>query len=369
MKLNPHEAVLEFAQQCKEKMSEFDKAIVRCGVIGIAKTGKSSLINAIAGEQVCAVGCTEQTRFQQEYHHNGLVFVDLPGCGTENHPSTTYVEDQKLLSFDLFILVYSGAWLTDNNSLVAELRRMRKPFFIVRSMFDQAVEGEWRDNRLSEDEVRGKIQTDLVEKLGATGSPKAFMVSAWRPTQYDLEALLESIARELDGVKRQRFLADMVTIGEAGLRKKREVLEGLLPYYAGGAAANGLNPIPGLDIAADLAILLKFAHQVASVYGLDKKQWEFAMKMIGPERIPVLVAKVGQFTASYLAKEGIALVLKRVGVKAAGRQVVKYVPFVGPLIAAGIGWKATFMLGEDLIDEAESLAREILHAVAQQTAS
>jgi hypothetical protein len=30
------------------------------------------------------------------------------------------------------------------------------------------------------------------------------------------------------------------------------------------------------------------------------------------------------------------------------------------LIAAGIGWQSTFMLGEQLVDEAEALAGEIL---------
>jgi hypothetical protein len=37
----------------------------------------------------------------------------------------------------------------------------------------------------------------------------------------------------------------------------------------------------------------------------------------------------------------------------------------GPLIAAGIGWQSTFMLGEQLVDEAETLAGEILSDIVR----
>jgi hypothetical protein len=42
------------------------------------------------------------------------------------------------------------------------------------------------------------------------------------------------------------------------------------------------------------------------------------------------------------------------------RQSTRWIPLAGPLIAAGIGWQSTFMLGEQLVDEAEALAGEIL---------
>lgn len=369
MNLDPAQAVMDFARECKEKMAEFDKATVRCGVIGISGSGKSSLINAIAGEKVCPTGVTETTQKAQEYHHHGLTFVDLPGCGTEDHPRDSYVSRHELASYDLFIIVTSNRWREDDTHLVAELTRMGKPFFVVRSMFDHAVAAERRDNGLSEAEVRAKIERDLLGHLRSVGTSRVFLVSAWHPTQYDLEALLEAIAKTLDGVKRQRFYADMAAIGEVGLKHKREVLEKLLPYYAGAAAANGLNPVPGLDIAADLSILLKFAKEVASVYGLDKNSMDFMARMLGPERVPAIVAKITQFTAKYLAKEGLVIVLRKVATQTAGKQMAKWVPFVGPLVAAGIGWKTTFMLGEDLIDEAEQLARELFEAVARDAAT
>lgn len=40
----------------------------------------------------------------------------------------------------------------------------------------------------------------------------------------------------------------------------------------------------------------------------------------------------------------------------------------GPLIAAGIGWQSTFMPGEQLVDEAEALAHEILSDIVESSA-
>ncbi len=36
---------------------------------------------------------------------NGIILVDLPGCGTANFPFETYIDDMQISSFDAIILV------------------------------------------------------------------------------------------------------------------------------------------------------------------------------------------------------------------------------------------------------------------------
>ena len=43
--------IRDFASRCREKIEEFEKTQVRCGLIGPSGSGKSSLINAIAGDR------------------------------------------------------------------------------------------------------------------------------------------------------------------------------------------------------------------------------------------------------------------------------------------------------------------------------
>ena len=46
----------EYIEKIKEELENFKRTKVKCGIIGRSGTGKSSLINAIVGEEVVAVG-------------------------------------------------------------------------------------------------------------------------------------------------------------------------------------------------------------------------------------------------------------------------------------------------------------------------
>ena len=352
----------EFIKHCKEKLEEFEKTEVKCGVIGPSGSGKSSLINAIAGEKIAPTGIVETTNEPQKYSHKGLIFVDLPGCGTKKWPKANYIDRLDLLNYDCFLLVTADRFTENDIFLFRELSGS-KPCFVIRNKFDRAVEDALHDNGHSEEEVRHQIEEDIRGNLNPSMPEHVYLTSARYPAKYDLRKLLIHISDALSGMKRNRFEADMAAYSEEALKKKREVVMGLIPVYAGLAAANGLNPVPGLDIATDISILIKLGHTVADIYGLTAKKFEFMERLLGPKAIPSLMAKVAQFAAKYLAKEGIILILKRMATRITAKQVSKWVPFVGPLISAGIGWKATFMLAEDMVDEAENLAREILEAI------
>lgn len=353
----------EFAEACRRKINDFDKVEVRCGLIGPSGSGKSSLINAIAGERIAAVGVVETTTEPQEFSHKGIIFTDLPGCGTQSWPKDSYIEKLQLLTFDCFLLITAHRFTENDAFLYRELSSRGKPCFVIRNMFDRAVDDGTHDNNHSEADTREIISADIRKNLAPSSPDRIYLTSARRPTRYDLGALLEDISAALSGLKRDRFVADMAAYSEDALKKKRKVATERIPLYAGLAAANGLNPIPGLDIAADIGVLVNLGNEVAHIYGLTSNQFEYIKRLLGPKAALGLLAKIAQFAAKYLAKEGIILLLKNIATRTTAKQVAKWVPFIGPLISAGIGWQATFMLGEQLVDEAEHLAREILAGI------
>jgi GTP-binding protein EngB required for normal cell division len=369
MTTDPHDLIRDFAEQCRRRMKEFEETTVKCGIIGPAGSGKSSLINAIAGEKIASTGYVETTNEPLEFIHQGLIFVDLPGLGTKKWPKDSYIDRLNLLTFDFFILVTEGRFTENDIYLYRELKGRGKACYLIRNKFDISITAGHRDHGHTEEEIRKVIENNIRENLPDLDDEKIYLTSAWYPKKYDLKILLNDIAVALKGIKSKRFIADMGAYSDDALKKKREVALGLLPYYAGASAANGLNPIPGLDIAADITILVKYAHEVSSIYGLNSEQMEYYKRLLGPDKIPALVAKVAQFAAKYLAKEGIILVLKRVATRQVVKSVAKWVPFVGPLISSGLGWQSTFMLGEDLVNEAQTLAKEILDSIIQDPLS
>lgn len=355
----------DFAEACRDKIKEFDKTEVRCGLIGPSGSGKSSLINAIAGEIIAAVGVVETTTGPQNFTHKGIVFTDLPGCGTLNWPKDGYIEKLQLNTFDCFLLVTAHRFTENDAFLYRELTSRGKPCFVVRNMFDRAVSDGVHDHGHTESETRKIITADIRKNLEPSCPEKIYLTSARKPTKFDLSILLNDISDALSGLKRSRFVADMGAYSEATLKKKRKVATEIIPFYAGLAAANGLNPIPGLDIAADIKVLVELGSEIAHIYGLTTNHFEFIKRLLGTKAIPALLSKIAQFAAKYMAREGVVLLLKKIATRTTTKQVSKWIPFVGPLIAAGIGWQSTFMLGEQLVDEAEELAREILGGIVR----
>lgn len=355
--------ISDFAKKCREQIEEFEKTEVRCGLIGPSGSGKSSLINAIAGEKIARVGVVETTNEAQEHKHKGIIFTDLPGCGTQKWPKETYIAKLELETYDCFILITANRFYESDAYLFRELSARGKPCFVVRNMVDRAIEDGEHDHGHSEDETKQIIKDDIQGQLAPNHPDKIYLTSARHPTRFDLKTLLDDISDALDGLKRSRFVADMATYGDEALKKKHKLASERIPLYAGLSAANGLNPIPFADVAADIAVLVKFGHEVTSIYGLTQQQLEFIKRFLGPQAVPSLLAKAAQFTAKYLAKEGIIAVLKRIATRTTVKTASKYVPFVGPLVAAGIGWKSTFMLCGQLVDEAHELAKEILDGI------
>ncbi len=358
----------DFAEQCRSKIEEFEKTTVRCGIIGVTGSGKSTLLNAIAGERIAEPGVVEQTNEPHDYQHGGIIFTDLPGCGTQKWPRDTYVERLGLLGYDCFLIVTFNRFVDHDISLFKELTAHGKKCFIIRNKFDADVENGKHDKKFSELDVREIIFHNIRENLGDSCPEKIYLTSGRHPTKYDLPELLIDISESLKGLKQQRFTADMATLSRKTLQKKSDFLRDRIPYYAGLSAANGLNPIPGLDVAAYSRIIIQFGNEVLHTYGLSGEQFEFIKRYLDADKIPALLAKIAQFAAKYIAKEGITQIIKSIAGRTVAKSFSKWIPFVGPLISAGIGWQSTFMLAEDLVQEGESLAREILEEIIRNSA-
>src|SRR5690349_14344633 len=92
---NPVQTILEELHSLQHKL---ESSSVRIGFIGEAGVGKSSLINAILGRAVAPVGSTTVAHNPEgeQYQHDGVILVDLPGTGVPERPFKSYVEDLKL---------------------------------------------------------------------------------------------------------------------------------------------------------------------------------------------------------------------------------------------------------------------------------
>jgi len=357
--------IRDFAKQCSQNLEEFEEVEVRCGITGPSGSGKSSLINAIVNERIAAVGVTETTDEPQDIRHGGIVFTDLPGCGTAKWPRDTYIDRLDLAGYDVFLLITAERFTENDIFLYRTLTEMGKPCFVVRNKFDTAVTNADYDHGHNEGKTRAIITENILENLFPIHPDRVYLVSARMPHLYDLDDLLSDIQNSLSDIKSQRFLMDSAAYSAKKLDEKRELLEKRLIWYTGTAAANGAIPIPGVDIFGDVAVMLKFANEVASTYGLKEGQLGKKQRFLTSSAGQTLLTKGAQFTASYLTKQGINLLLKRTAKRTVARQAGKFIPFLGPVIGAVIGGSGTYVVGRQMITEAESIAADILEEMSK----
>lgn len=355
------EAWLKEAQRQKQA---FDEAKVKCGIIGLSGAGKSSLINAIAGQRIAPVGSTEQTMTAQSYLHEGIEFVDLPGCGTARWPQHTYVQDLKLAQYDCFIIVTHTRLYEADLFLLHELRdKQHKPCFVVRNKIDVAIHDEAHDNGLTEAQTLNKVRDHL---LGSIKLPdlKVYLTSARYPARWDLPVLVNDISASQQGVKRERFIAGMAIWSKSAFEQKATVVNKLISWAAVSAAANGINPVPLLNVSVDIGILTALCYRINRIYGLNPDQLAYLQSAMPKDKqtpeFDAIKQAIARWLARYSVAEGLMNVLKNMGKQVMIKNTAAFLPIVGTLLSAGVGYRMTLAFGEQYHLEAQALAYQVL---------
>ncbi|WP_055436815.1 GTPase [Lacinutrix algicola] len=360
-------SIEDIVKEMKIKAQELENVKVKIAISGQSGSGKSSMINTIFGEKVASVGSVETTLEIESYKQNGLEFYDLPGCGTSKFPIETYIEDCNLLSFDSFIIVTSNRFYENDEWLINKMVDSGRSVYVVRTKMDESIANEKRDNDLEKEEVYLKVRDNILKSTKGIDIKGIYLISSVDGIKNDFKELLDNIENNLDGIKKERFLMDVTPYSREVLQAKKVAAGKIISYSATVAAANGLNPIIGLDISVDVAILIKLSKKIGDIFGINEKEINYTTTKYGLDGKYVVSGK--QFAAKFIAKEGVLLLLKRYSASTASKTIFKLIPFAGQAIAAGIGYKMTFSFGQELLEEAYDLAYKILDEAKNKTSN
>jgi GTP-binding protein EngB required for normal cell division/uncharacterized protein (DUF697 family) len=351
--------IMKYLKSLYEKGKAYQNATVSGALIGQSGTGKSSLVNAIIGENICDTGTIETTIEKSgPFSKNGVSFYDLPGCGTTKFPKEEYVEKMELASFDFLILVTANRFYENDLFLIKEVKKLNKPIFIVRTKIDQSVDdGKHNTPKKSEQETLSECLYDLEQYLTNLKHFGIYLISSRQPLNFDLGKLINEISLNLTALKRDKFIAEAFVANEEILMKKRAIAKKLVLWISAGAGLNGLNPIPGFDIAADIAILMKMNTQIAKIYGFDDESILF-LENHGVKASILSGMKI--FAQKFLTREMVLLALKKFAPQITIKQIGKYIPGIGQITAVAAAFTLTVYFGNNMIDECEAKAKSVL---------
>jgi uncharacterized protein (DUF697 family) len=125
------------------------------------------------------------------------------------------------------------------------------------------------------------------------------------------------------------------------------------------AAGVATVPIPGLDWATDVGVLVSLLPKINQAFGLTPAQIE----SLAPERRLVVYKAIsaggGMLIGKVVTRELVLRLLTLVGVRLTTQQAAKYVPVAGQVISAALTFSALRYVCEQHIRQCEAVARQL----------
>ncbi len=300
-------------------LDKIEHGHVHLSAVGRVSTGKSSLLNALIGEELFSVsplhGETRHSSMQawNEIEAGGVYLLDTPGldeAGGEDREALAVAVAERS---DLVLFVID-ADLTDTElTALKMLLTNGRPAILVLNKKDLYTAGEL-DRLLAAIRQRtaGLVDPEHIVPVAAAPRPQVVVEvfddgverTSERPRVPDVEALrlrlwdiLEAEGKTLAALNASLFAADLSDqVGRRILAARREIGERLVRTYCiGKGIAVALNPVPLADLFAAAFIDVGMLVHLSRVYGLPLSRREAG------SLIAVIAAESAAITATVWA--------------------------------------------------------------------
>src|SRR5262245_25696298 len=196
LKLTPEEetALADELRQLRDLTQKLDETTIEIAAFGMVSRGKSSVLNALVGQEVFKVGATHGTtvaRAAQRWEQSTLgrpglegarlVVVDTPGIDEVGGEVREALARDVARHADLILFVVSGDMQRVEIEALAGLREAQKPIILVFNQIDRYPE-------LDRDQIYAKIKDERVRHLLR---PEDVVMTAARPDPYKVRVQLD----------------------------------------------------------------------------------------------------------------------------------------------------------------------------------
>jgi hypothetical protein len=303
------ESDLEGLQQMLDKL---EHQVVQIAVFGMVGRGKSSLLNALLGEEVFLTGpvhgvtkTSQSANWQvsreaiagstsqimrvsmKGFGTARIELIDTPGIDEVGGEVRAKLANQIAEQADLILFVVAGDMTKVEYEALSELREASKPILLVFNKIDQypmpdrmAIYAKIRDERvrqiLTEDEIVMAAASPLVAKAvqQPDGSYEAEMVPG-KPQINDLKLkILEVLDREGKVLVALNSMIFADTIQERLVQRKMEIRDRranriIWNAVITEAVAIAVNPVTVVDVISTAVINVSMILALSKLYGIN----------------------------------------------------------------------------------------------------
>ena len=302
MKLTPEEArvLAPEIEQLRELTRKLDETTVEIAAFGMVSRGKSSVLNALMGQEVFRAGSTHGTtvaRASQRWEVSRaigpgwedarLILVDTPGIDEVGGEAREDLAREVARHADLILFVISSDMQRREFEALSQLREAQKPILLVFNQVDRYPDAD-RDliySKIASERVRHLIRPEDVVMTAARPDPFRVKLQrpdgtttlSWeRPTpiieplKLRILEVLEQEGKALVALNTLLFAGDIhEEIVAHKVRIRDDAANRLIWNFALAKGATvALNPIPIADMAGGLAVDVGMIVALSRLYGI-----------------------------------------------------------------------------------------------------
>jgi uncharacterized protein (DUF697 family)/GTPase Era involved in 16S rRNA processing len=335
-RLAEHEGPIAMSACIDERLNRSKKGQVKFALTGRSATGKTTFLNTIRnikpGEDGFAWAESGSTTIlPRSYIHptnDQITFYDLPGYSSFIFRKEDYISEMQISDYHFVFIFFSNVLSEDDIWLACELRKLGKPFALVRSMIDVDIENakyDGDDPKMIIPEIKGKIKKALNTNTELKDTTRIFLISSRNPELGEWSDLVTYVEDNIGGIKAQALLFSLDCITKKIVERKYKMLKKRLIAATAFAATVAAIPLPGLDVVVNTALLVEEVRHYMSVFGVERervnslKDFDHSLLkctyLLKPNinMVLVVVTKIGAFTALLLASSVLDLILPLVG--------------------------------------------------------
>ncbi|MBS4172869.1 GTPase [Bacillus sp. FJAT-49736] len=319
------------------------------GFFGSPGAGKSTLMNKIAGKKLADAGVKPGVKLTEFAwgENDSIIFTDLPGFGgiPEEHGYENYWDEYEIDKFDVLICIFESKLNEMDVTFFKRAIDLGKKVIFVRSKSDAIY-----DEEIPVSELKKEIEEEFIKKVFGKEFSLLFVSSK---TGEGIDELLFEISSQLDEQLKEKFFRNAKSYSESFLRYKEKASLKTVLLFSTLSAGTGAIMIPGIGAAIDIPSTIKMVKEIGRNFGLSEK------------RISLLESKASSDLKKYnliistLRNVGKEIVIKYV-VENAGKEALKNVTKLIPIIGAGAGFALTYNVGKNTIKSCSELAHEIM---------
>jgi uncharacterized protein (DUF697 family) len=121
-------------------------------------------------------------------------------------------------------------------------------------------------------------------------------------------------------------------------------------------------PLPGVDVAIDVGVLVSMIERINAAFGLTPEQ----IDRLAPRRKAIAyraaMALGGALVGRVVTRELVLRILKSMGVRWSARQAARWVPVAGQIAAASLGFAMLKTFGDRHVADCARVATALIDA-------